>query len=88
MSFCWAAIFSDTVRAPLRTNSGMTGPVVWWVKNGMRLQDNTVLRRAVDVANTDQRRLFAIQKFGCARYPHNMENGGIIFLILLGGHFQ
>jgi len=57
----------------------------------MRLQDNTVLRRAVDVANIDQRRLFAIQKFykfGCVRYPHYMENGGIFFVILLGSHFQ
>ena len=28
------------------------------------------------------------EKFGCVRYPHNMENGGIFFVILLDSHFQ
>ena len=38
----------------------MTGLVVWWVRNALRLQDTPVLRGAVDVAHIDQRPLVAV----------------------------
>lgn len=41
----------------------MTGPVVWWVRNDLRLQDNPVVRMAAGVAQCDQRKFVAVFVF-------------------------
>jgi len=41
----------------------MTGPVVWWVRNDLRLQDNPVVRMAAGVAQCDKRKFVAVFVF-------------------------
>ena len=40
-----------------------TGPVVWWLRNDLRLRDNPVAREAVAEALTDQRALLSVFVF-------------------------
>mmetsp|Transcript_47676 Transcript_47676/g.83946 ORF Transcript_47676/g.83946 Transcript_47676/m.83946 type:complete len:581 (-) Transcript_47676:86-1828(-) len=46
-----------------RITSVMSGPVVWWVRNDLRVQDNPVLRSAVGAALCDSRKFVAVFVF-------------------------